>query len=295
MSTSMIGFVKKARTKTVHSALIAGFIAIISLLAGCADKDKNVNMNAHINMIDPPNVLYNQALINLDSGHFEEASKKFTVVEQQYPYSEWARKSLIMGASSNYQQNKYDEAINMAKRYVALYPNSNDASYAYYIIGLSYFRQMPDITRDQKDTSRAITAMQEVVNRYPHSKYIPDAKVKIRFAREQLASKEMQVGRYYLERRQYLAALRRFRLVVKEYSNTREIEEALYRLVEVNYAMGLTAEAETAAYMLRKNYPKSSWCSDAYKVLRKSDLSLLENRKEWLSSIILAKIKNEVS
>lgn len=291
MSVSIIGVAQRPKCKAVHNALIAGMIAAAGLLAGCASKDKDVDLNAYVNTIDPPDVLYNQALANLEAGRLAEASKKFAAIDQQHPYTEWARKALVMGAFANYRQDKYDEAVNMAKRYIALYPTSNDAAYAYYIVGLAYFRQIPDVTRDQKDTRRAIAAMQEVVDRYPRSEYVADAKAKVRFAREQLAGKEMQVGRYYLERRQYLAAIKRFRLVVEEYSNTNQIEEALYRLVEANYAIGLTPEAQTAAYVLGQNYPGSRWYSDAYKLLRKGGLSPQENRGGWLSRIFPAKKK----
>ncbi|RCL00711.1 MAG: outer membrane protein assembly factor BamD [Candidatus Tokpelaia sp. JSC189] len=291
MSVSMAAVAQQPKCKAIRNALIAGVIAGVNLLAGCAGKDKGIDLNAYVNMIDPPDVLYKQALANFDAGRLEEASRKFAAIDQQHPYTEWARKALVMGAFSYYRRNKYDEAINMAKRYIALYPTSSDAAYAYYIIGLAYFRQIPDITRDQKDTRRAITAMQEVVDRYPRSEYVSDARAKIHFAREQLAGKEMQIGHYYLERRQYLAAIKRFRLVVKEYSNTNQIEEALYRLVEANYAMGLILEAQTVAYVLGQNYSKSRWYSDAYKLLQKSDLSPQENKRGWLSNIFLAEKK----
>ncbi len=263
--------------------LITSMVATTALIAGCADKDKALDLNAYVDTIESPDVLYNQALANLEAGRLNEAAKKFEAIDRQHPYTEWARKSLVMGAFTNYRQSKYDEAVNMARRYISLYPTSQEAAYAYYIIGLAYFRQIPDVTRDQKDTKRAVAAMQELVDRYPNSEYVTDAKDKIRFGREQLAGKEMQVGRYYLERRQYLAAINRFKAVVQEYSNTNQIEEALYRLVEANFALGIIPEAQTAAAVLAQNYPDSKWYADAYKLLQKAGHSPQENSGSWIS------------
>ncbi|UXM94613.1 outer membrane protein assembly factor BamD [Bartonella sp. HY329] len=258
-------------------------VATTALIAGCADKDKDLDLNAYVDTIESPDVLYNQALANLEAGRLKEASKKFEAIDRQHPYTEWARKALVMGAFTNYRQANYDEAVNMARRYISLYPTSQEAAYAYYIIGLAYFRQIPDVTRDQKDTKRAVAAMQELVDRYPNSEYVADAKDKIRFGREQLAGKEMQVGRFYLERHQYLAAINRFKTVVQEYSNTNQIEEALYRLVEANFALGIIPEAQTAAAVLAQNYPDSKWYADAYKLLQKAGHSPQENTGSWIS------------
>jgi outer membrane protein assembly factor BamD len=188
-----------------------------------------------------------------------------------------------MAAFTNYRQGNYEEAVSMAKRYNTLYPTSPESAYAYYIIGLSYFRQIPDVTRDQAASRRAIAAMQEVVDRFPDSEYTDDAKTKIRVARDQLAGKEMQVGRYYLERKEYLAAIKRFRGVVEEYSNTRQVEEALARLVEAYYALGLTSEAQMAASVLGKNFPDSRWYKDSYKLLQSGGLEPRENGGSWLA------------
>ncbi len=188
-----------------------------------------------------------------------------------------------MGAFANYRQGNYEDAINAGKRYVQLYPTDKDAAYAQYIVGLSYFRQIRDVTQDQKESRRAIEAMDEVVQRWPDSEYVEDAKAKIRFARDQLAGKEMQVGRYYLERREYVAAIKRFRVVVEHYSNTREVEEALARLTEAYLAMGLTSEAQTAAAVLGHNYPDSQWYKDSYELLQSGGLSPREDKGSWIS------------
>ena len=190
---------------------------------------------------------------------------------------------MVMSAFTNYRQGNYDEAINAGKRYVTLYPSSEDAAYAQYIVGLCYFRQIRDVTQDQKESRRAIEAMEEVIQRWPESQYVEDARTKVRFARDQLAGKEMQVGRYYLERREYIAAAKRFRYVVENYSNTRHVEEALARLTETYYAMGLTSEAQTAAAVLGHNYPDSQWYKDSYALLQTGGLEPRENAGSWIS------------
>ncbi len=253
------------------------------LLSACMSSEKDLDLSTYVEQTEPADVLYNQGLANLNSGRLKEASRKFDAVDRQHPYSEYARKSMVMGAFANYRQGNYDDSINSAKRYLALYPSTPDAAYAQYIIGLCYFRQIKDVTQDQKESRRAIEAMQEVVTRWPDSEYVDDAKEKVRFARDQLAGKEMQVGRYYLERREYIAAVKRFRYVVENYSNTRQVEEALARLVEAYYAMGLTSEAQTAAAVLGQNYPDSSWYRDSYKLLQTNGLEPRENAGSWIS------------
>ncbi|MCO4315984.1 outer membrane protein assembly factor BamD [Phyllobacterium sp. 21LDTY02-6] len=272
------GFGGKARLALLLFP-IAGAVA----LSGCASKDEDLDLAAYVDTIEPADVLYNQALANLNAGRLDEAAKKFDAVDRQHPYSEFARKSLVMGAFANYRAGKYDEAVAMTKRYVSLYPTQPEAAYAYYITGLSYYRQIPDVTREQTMTRRSIAAFNEVVERYPDSEYVEDSKAKIRFGRDQLAGKEMQIGRYYLERKEYIAAIKRFRGVVEQYSNTRHVEEALARLTEAYYALGLTSEAQTAAAVLGQNYPDSQWYKDSYKLLQGGGLEPRENSGSWLS------------
>jgi outer membrane protein assembly factor BamD len=262
--------------------LAAPAVVLPLLVAGCASDD-DINLATYVEQTDPPDVLYNQGLANLESGRLKEAAAKFEAVDRQHPYSDFARKSMVMNAFTNYRQGNYEEAINAAKRYGTLYPSSEDAAYAQYIIGLSYFRQIRDVTQDQKEARRTYEAMDELVQRWPDSEYVEDARTKMRFARDQLAGKEMQIGRYYLERREYLAAVKRFRSVVETYSNTRHIEEALARLTETYYAMGLSSEAQTAAAVLGHNYPDSQWYRDSYALLQKGGLEPRENTGSWLS------------
>jgi len=263
-------------------ALALAALAAPLLLAGC-NAEKDLDLSTYVEQTEPADVLYNQGLANLNAGRMREAIAKFEAVDRQHPYSEFARKALIMNAFANYRQGKYTEAINAGKRYVTLYPTSEDAAYAQYLVGLSYFRQIKDVTQDQREARLTIEAMQQVVDVWPESEYVTDAQAKIRFARDQLAGKEMQVGRYYLERREYIAAVRRFRGVVENYGNTRHVEEALARLVEAYLAMGIASEAQTAAAVLGHNFPDSQWYKDSYTLLQSGGLEPREDRDSWIS------------
>lgn len=269
---------KTARIVAVVLATAAGS----SLITACQN-DPDIDITKLTAETDPPDVLYNQGLANLNAGKTTEAARKFEAIDRQHPFSEYARKALVMNAFVSYRNGQYQEAINATNRYLNLYPQSEDAAYAQYIQGLAYTKQIPAVTQDQKPATRAIEAMQAVVDNYPDSEYVDDAQAKIRFARDQLAGKEMQVGRYYLERKEYLAAISRFRVVVEQYSNTNQVEEALARLVEAYYAMGVTTEAQTAAAVLGHNYPDSKWYADSYKLLQSGGLEPRESGTSWIA------------
>ncbi|MEX6504791.1 outer membrane protein assembly factor BamD [Jiella sp. M17.18] len=253
-------------------AVGVGLVLAGAGLAGCQSSKSDVDVLALAAQTDPPDVLYNQGLANLEGGRLSEAAKKFEAIDREHPYSEWARKALVMNAFTSYRSGDYDGAINAAKRYLSLYPGTSEAAYAQYIIGLSYYRQIPDITRDQTNAALTAAAMREVIDRYPNSDYVEDAKTKLRIARDQLSGKELQVGRYYLEQRDYIAAINRFKNVVDVYPETREVEEALARLTEAYYAMGLTNEAEASASVLGQNFPGSQWYKDSYALLQSKGL-----------------------
>jgi outer membrane protein assembly factor BamD len=279
MDTSVMG----RRERAVRVALIvAGLTGVASLVSAC-QSDPDIDITAYAQTIEPADVLYNQGLANVQAGQLTEASRKFNAIDKQHPYSEYARKAMVMRAFTDYRQGQYSEAINTASRYLSLYPNDEDAAYAQYIVGLAYYRQIPEVTRDQRTSARAIAAFTEVIERYPESEYVQDSQAKLRYARDQLAGKEMQVGRYYLERKEFVAAANRFRLVVERYPNTRQIEEALARLVETYYAMGLESEAQTAAAVLGHNFPDSQWYADSFKLLRTGGLEPRENKGSWIS------------
>ena len=262
--------------------MAAGMSALAATLGAC-QSDPDIDITTYAASIDPADKLYNEGLANIQAGNLTEASRKFEAIDKQHPYSEYSRKAMVMNSFVHYRQGENQEAINSARRFLNLYPNDPDAAYAQYIIGLAYFKQIPSVTRDQSPAIRAINAMQEVVDRYPDSEYVDDAQAKIRAARDQVAGKEMQIGRYYLERKEYIAAVNRFRKVVEDYPNTRQVEEALARLVESYYAMGLTSEAQTAAAVLGHNFPDSQWYADSYKLLQTGGLEPRENTGSWIS------------
>jgi len=233
---------------------------------------------------EPADRLYNEGLYYLNSRNDpKEAVKKFEEVDRQHPYSEWARKSLLMSAYAYYQAGSYDECVTAAQRYIALHPGSADAAYAQFLIGSAYADEIPDITRDQSRTDKALAALEEVSRKYPTSEYATAAKKKIELARDQLAGKEMMIGRYYLERRDFTGAINRFKVVVTQYQTTRHVEEALMRLTEAYMALGIVPEAQTAAAVLGHNFPDSTWYRQAYSLVKSGGAEPSENRGSWIS------------
>jgi outer membrane protein assembly factor BamD len=215
----------------------------------------------------PVEQLYNDARDQLSRRNYSEAIIGFEEVDRQHPYSEWARRSLLMTAYSKYQQNKYEDAIADAQRFAALYPGNESAVYAYYLIAICYFEQIVDVGRDQRMTELALASLNELVQRYPQSEYARDARLKIDMTQDQLAGKEMDIGRYYLRESQQLAAIGRFRRVIDVYQTTTHVPEALHRLVEANLSMGLVEEATKVGAVLGFNYPGSEWYEASYRLL----------------------------
>ncbi|MET0219713.1 MAG: outer membrane protein assembly factor BamD [Tardiphaga sp.] len=232
----------------------------------------------------PPDKLYNEGLYLMnEKKDVKEANKKFEEVDREHPYSDWARKSLLMSAYASYQAADYDGCIGSATRYVTLHPGSPDAAYAQYLIAASHYDQIPDISRDQARTEKAIAALEEVIRKYPTSEYATSAKAKLEGARDQLAGKEMDVGRYYLEKHDYTAAINRFKTVVTQYQTTRHVEEALERLTEAYMAIGIVGEAQTAAAVLGHNFPDSKWYKDAYNIVKTGGVEPSENQGSYIS------------
>ena len=215
----------------------------------------------------PVESIYNQAMDRLLDGDSELAAVDFDEVERQHPYSVWARKSQLMAAYSHYRVNNYDDAIFTAQRFLQLHPGNRDAPYAYYLIAICYYEQITDIGREQKITEQALDALRAVVDRYPASEYARDASLKIDLARDHLAGKEMEIGRYYLDRGHYAAAINRFRHVVRDYGTTSHVPEALHRLTEAYLSLGIDDEAKNTASVLGYNYPGSEWYLDSYALL----------------------------
>lgn len=212
----------------------------------------------------PVDVLYNEAMDNLEAGDDKKAAKLFDEVERQHPYSSWATKAQLMAAYSHYRANEYDEAVAAADRFIELHPANPDVPYAYYLKGLSYYERISDIHRDQEMTEQAKKVFEEVVARFPDSEYARDARLKIDLCNDHLAGKEMVVGRYYLKRGYYLAAINRFKAVVDQYQSTTHTPEALLRLTEAYSALGIDGEARKSAAVLGYNFPQTEWYADAY-------------------------------
>jgi outer membrane protein assembly factor BamD len=233
---------------------------------------------------EPADKLYNEGLFMMnDKKDPKAASKKFEEVDRQHPYSDWARKSLLMSAYAFYNAGDYDSCIGAATRYVTLHPGSPDAAYAQYLIAASNYDQIPDISRDQGRTEKAIAALEEVIRKYPTSEYAVSAKAKLEGARDQLAGREMAVGRYYMDKRDYTAAINRFKTVVTQYQTTRHVEEALARLTEAYMTIGIVGEAQTAAAVLGHNFPDSRWYKDAYNLVKSGGVEPSENKGSYIS------------
>jgi outer membrane protein assembly factor BamD len=215
------------------------------------------------------NTLYSAAKGRLDSGQFKLAAALFDEVERQHPYSIWARRAQLMSAFSYYMARDYTESTNSAQRFLAIHPGNRDAPYAYYLISLNYYEQITDVTRDQKITQQALDAMGELMRRYPNTRYASDARLKVDLIRDHLAGKEMEIGRFYQQRGQWLAAVVRFRTVVEKYDTTSHTPEALQRLTESYLALGIPDEAKKSAAVLGANYPGSEWYQRAFDLMQK--------------------------
>jgi outer membrane protein assembly factor BamD len=232
----------------------------------------------------PADQLYNQAVFLLnEKKDYKEAAKKFEEVDRQHPYSDWARKSLIMSAFAYYESRQYDDCIASAKRYISLHPGSAEAPYAQYLIGASYFDQIPDVTRDQGRTEKAIQALDELNRKYPNSEYSADARKKIEMARDQLAAKEMETGRYLMRQKDFIGAINRFKVVVTQYQTTRHVEETLLRLTECYMTLGIVQEAQTAAAVLGHNFPDSKWYQQAYDLVKNGGVEPKQKEDSWIS------------
>jgi outer membrane protein assembly factor BamD len=263
---------------------LAGFLALAlvaaPLVGGCSVFSKEEDYVPE----DPADKLYNEGLFLLNNKQdYEDAAKKFDEVDRQNPYSDWARKALIMSAYSYYRAQKYEDCINASKRYVTLHPGSADSAYAQYLIGASYYDQILDVNHDQARAEKAISAFEEVVRKYPDTEYAVNAKKRIDMARDQLAGKEMEIGRFYMKKRDFTGAINRFKVVVTQYQTTREVEEALARLTEAYISLGIIDEAQTAAAVLGHNFPDSQWYKDAYKLVKSAGGEPNENKDSWMS------------
>lgn len=231
----------------------------------------------------PVETLYNDALDYFIDRRYDKAAVEFDEVERQHPYSVWATKAQLMAAFSYYQMNDYDQAILSAGRFIQLHPNSVHAPYALYLISISYYEQITDVGRDQRITEQALESMLELVRRYPETEYARDVRLKLALARDHLAGKEMEIGRFYLREGNHVSAINRFRIVIEKYQTTTHVPEALYRLVESYLVLGVVDEARTAAAVLGHNYPGSTWYKDSYALFTGQELKLGETESSWIS------------
>lgn len=256
---------------------MAGCLCV--LLAACASTDEPEYVER------PVEELYNEAMDSLLAADYAEAARLFDEVERQHPYSVWAAKAQLMAAYANYQDNKYDDAVNALDRFIQLHPGNRDVAYAYYLRAISYYEQISDIGRDQKMTRLALESLEEVARRFPESRYARDATLKIDLARDHLAGKHMEIGRFYQARGEYLAAINRFRTVVQDYQTTTHAPEALHRLVECYLALGVTEEAQATAAVLGYNFPGSPWYADSYALLTGVDLRPKKGAGSWIDRV----------
>ena len=256
------------RNSWARTALTATLCAIA--VAGCAGNKKKAPKLAYEER--PVELLYATGASYLDRRLWNQAVDYFGEVERQHPYSEWARRSILMQAFAHYEGNNYSDAIADADRFIQLYPGNPAAAYAHYLKAVCYFEQIVDVGRDQAATGQALDNLREVTARYPNTEYARDAKVKIDMVNDQLAGKEMNIGRYYLRQGDTLAAINRFKGVVEKFQTTSHTPEALYRLVEAYLTIGLLDEAKRNGAVLGYNYPGDAWYADAYKLLTSSGL-----------------------
>lgn len=245
-------------------AAVCTVALLLPILAGCGSKDDEF---ADTGPVPPVEVLYNNGLDALNARRFATAGDQFASLEQNYPYSSWAVNAQLMQAYSLYLQNKYTDALGTLDRFIQLHPAHRDIGYAYYLRALCYYEQIADIQRDQRGTEQAMSALQEVINRYPESAYARDARLKIDLCRDHLAGKEMEIGRWYQRQRLYEAAVGRFQRVVDDFQTTNHVPEALHRLTEIYLTLGLKDQARSAAAVLGHNYPGSEWYEDSYEQL----------------------------
>jgi outer membrane protein assembly factor BamD len=265
----------------IPSRLMAGLAMALAavLLAGCAS---SIDATGAISS-DPPEKMYAEADAMMTAGKFEAAAAKFEELDRSHPYSSEARRSIVLSAYAYYKAGKYPEAIASAERYTVMHPGTKDAPFAHYIIASAYFDDMRGANRDQGTTRKALEQFKILKTRYPDSSYAEKVDNRIRICEDTLAAQEMEIGRYYLKRKNYVGAINRFKTVVTEYQTTNHVEEALARLTEAYMALGVKEEAQTAAAVLGYNFPQSKWYKDSYALLESDGLAPREDGGSWIS------------
>jgi outer membrane protein assembly factor BamD len=237
--------------------------------------------------------IFARAEYDAENGDYDDAAKWYGEVERVYPYTQLAKRALIMQAYAHHKDGEYELARAAAQRFVDFYPGDEDAGYATYLLALSYYDQIEDVGRDQGLTFQALQALRDVIELYPDTEYARSAILKFDLAYDHLAAKEMEIGRYYLKRKHYAAATNRFRVVVEQFQTTTQTPEALHRLVESYLSLGLTEEAQTAGAILGHNFQSTEWYQDSFALLAKNGLQPKASGNNWLSAIYRQMIKGE--
>ncbi|MEQ8650889.1 MAG: outer membrane protein assembly factor BamD [Kiloniellales bacterium] len=259
------------------------FVLMLALgVSACSSDDNLIPTDPNDASVEE---LYDRALATMQAGEYRQAAALFDDVERLYPYSVWAPRAQLMAAYAFYLNNSYDDAINSLDRFITLHPGSRDAPYAHYLKALCYYEQISDVRRDQQMTRQARNALNEVIRRYPDSRYAQDARLKRDLAVDHLAGQEMEIGRFYQRNGDYLASINRYRTVITQFQTTTHVPEALHRLVESYLALGVTREAQATAAVLGYNYPGSSWYSDSYFLLTGVDLRPEEQPDSWIAGV----------
>ncbi|RDE09094.1 outer membrane protein assembly factor BamD [Pelagibacterium lacus] len=263
-------------------ARFAGALLIAGTLAACSPLGMFARDN--VEPLVPAEQLYASAVANMDNNRFNAAIEDLEKLEKQHPFSEVNERGKVMLTFANFRQGRFPDAVRAADRYLALYPNGAEADYVLFLKGSSYYRQIADITRDQELAAEAIDTFALLESRFPNSRYVAESRQMVLVARDQVAGKEMSVGRYYLGNRNYTAAINRFRTVVEDHQTSTHVEEALYRLIEGYLALGLVGEAQTAGAVLGTNYPNSDWYQRGFTLLQNQGLAPQMMTGNWMST-----------
>ncbi len=269
-----------------------GAVLLVAMLASCSGGGPAANRDEQLQDY-PPEQIFERGEYELARNRTDDAAYYFSEVERLYPYATWAKRALIMQAFAYHQGRDYPNSRSAAQRFIDFYPTDDDAAYAQYLLALSYYDQIDEVGRDQGLTFQALQALREVIERYPESEYANSAILKFDLAFDHLASKEMEIGRYYLRRKHYAAAINRFRVVVEDFQTTTHTAEALHRLVEAYLSLGLTDEAQTAGAILGYNYQGSEWYQSSYALLTGKGLEMKSSGNNWLAQIYRQSIKGQ--
>ena len=273
-----------------RGARVLGTVLCLAILAGCGGRSAR---EVPLESLEAEEI-FKRAEVSLETSRRpDEAIRLFSEVERLYPYTEWAKRALIMQAFAQHKAKDYEESRASAQRFLDFYPGDEDAAYAQYLLALSYYDQIDEVGRDQGLTFQALQGMREVIEQYPNSDYARSAILKFDLAFDHLAGKEMEVGRFYLKRGHYTAAINRFRTVVQDFQTTTHTAEALHRLVESYLALGLTDEAQTAAAILGHNYQASPFYQDSFNLLKGRGLEPEARGTSWLRSVYRQVIRGE--